>query len=55
MIISPGRERIPQRCGAPTEQTSIVPVRNTTIVRCVSTKRSKIVPTGRMMASGVFI
>src|SRR5262249_40727845 len=54
IIVSPGLDRIRQRCGASIGQTSIRPLRNTTVVRCDSTKRSKVVPSGRMMASGVF-
>jgi hypothetical protein len=53
MTVSPGRDSVWHLCGVSIVQTSIVPLRKTTVVRCGSAKRSKVVPRTLIMTVGV--
>ena len=55
MTVSPGRDSVWHFCGASIAQTSIVPLRKTTVVCCGSAKRSNVVPRTLIMTVGVLI
>jgi hypothetical protein len=55
MTVSPGWDSVRHLCGASVAQTSIIPLRKTTVVCCGSAKRSNVVPRTLIMTVGVLI